>query len=141
MRTCVSSTYSKRPPFGVAALSALAILATCGTALADAKVRSVTPAQVATQRADVEKQVAAAEVKPKDPLTNLSVSDKAKALQERADQILAENGESRIDDDEEAEAAFATNVVEKPKDTGPAKPQAAKAKTPAPTIQCVAGCE
>lgn len=71
--------------------------------------------------------------KSQDPLSKLNVSDRTKAHQERADRILAENGESRHDE-ADVDSAFATGPDVKPL-------QPSKAKELAAGIKCIAGCD
>lgn len=82
-----------------------------------------------------DQQVAAADgqEKSQDPLSKLNVSERTKALQERADRILAENGESRRDE-ADVDSAFATGPDVKPL-------QPSKTKELAAGIKCIAGCD
>ncbi len=146
MRTAVATVKA----FSLA--STIAVAATIGSSPfepveAKSKLRSVVvggaaaaPATAAVARnappaAAPEQQVASADRQDKtaDPLANLNVSPRTKELQERADRILAENGETRKDE-ADVDTSFATEPAPKPL-------QPSKAKELAAGIQCIAGCD
>jgi len=100
-----------------------------------AAVPRMAPAPAPASDPAAEQKVASAEGQEKsnDPLANLNVSARTKALQERADRILAENGESRKDETD-ADGAFSGEPAPKPL-------QPSKAKELAAGLRCIAGCD
>lgn len=91
------------------------------------------PAPAAAPAAEQKVASAEGQEKSNDPLANLNVSARTKAHQERADRILAENGESRKDETD-ADGAFSGEPAPKPL-------QPSKAKELAAGIRCIAGCD
>lgn len=127
----VAATIGSSPFEPVEAKSKLRSVVVSGAAAvpASAVARNAPPA------ASSEQQVASADRQEKtaDPLANLNVSPRTKELQERADRILAENGETRKDE-ADVDTSFATEPAPKPL-------QPSKAKELAAGIQCIAGCD
>lgn len=130
---------------GLVCLAAVLAGATSGSALAGPQITSTTAgggaARVSANTAAVDdknnrsddKMASSGEAKAKDPLADLKVSDQAKAHQERADRALAENGETRVDD-EDADEGFAAD------DAGKSRDANARSKSVTAGIKCVAGC-
>lgn len=138
MRTCVSITEHRWIVGCVLAAAAVMAPVSVEPARANSSpniVKAEPIDQAAGRAADQPKQVASADQKAKDPLADLAVSEKTKAHQERADRALAENGESRMgdDDDEDAPVKPAEKTLQA---TAAGKPKALKAG-----IQCLAGCD
>lgn len=136
MRTCVSTKGGRWLMGSLMATSVVLAPAAYEPAAAGPKLRSINvgaAARAATRPEPDEKQVASAESKPNDPLANLNVSARTKAHQERADRILAENGETRIGDDATDETSASETAP------GAAAP-VAKPKSATAGMQCIAGC-
>lgn len=145
MRARVSIDKFRLLMAGLVLVGSTALHAASDQAVAGPKLRSIAAGTAATRvaansasdddkaKASDKTAATSADASAKDPLANLKISDQQKLYQERADRALAENGETRVDE-EDADGAFAGDDDAKSQST------AAKPKSVTAGIKCVAGC-